>query len=487
MPWIYLALGAFGNLFAGGRWLIPLAAWVAPVFLLQYVQSVPSALSLAHLWLVLAVTGFWAYRGLVPVPPAARAIIMGSIAVGSAVPYALHAVLAPGLPGFGATLIFPAAAAALELAGNRLSPYGSWGSVAYSQYGNRPLMHLASLTGTPGIAFFMAWFASTINWSWASGFDAQTTSPGLLIYACVLGGLLAVAGIAFLRERPASTVMVAAIGWPEGIVTRHDLSSVLDRTLGTGTGISDALRARFVRVHDWLLEETARVAKCGAQIAVWPEASALVFAPDAGALRERVTRTATNHGIHILAGMGIVYPGATRPFENKAVLFSPSDGIVAEYVKAIPVPGPEAQASRPGPRRVAVCDTPHGRIAIAICFDLDFPSYIRQASHADAELLLVPASDWEAIKEAHHVSAAFRAVENGCAMMRCTRWGLSVALDSNGRELAVLDPFRTPNASLLAHVPVARRPTLYGRWGDWFAWMCAVGVLARAIYMLGRA
>jgi predicted amidohydrolase len=42
---------------------------------------------------------------------------------------------------------------------------------------------------------------------------------------------------------------------------------------------------------------------------------------------------------------------------------------------------------------IPFADTPFGRIASAICFDMDFPGYIRQAGRKSVDIMLVPAYD----------------------------------------------------------------------------------------------
>ena len=46
-------------------------------------------------------------------------------------------------------------------------------------------------------------------------------------------------------------------------------------------------------------------------------------------------------------------------------------------------------------------DSPYGRLANVICFDLDYPGTIRQAGQAGADLLLAPSDDWQAVDPAH--------------------------------------------------------------------------------------
>jgi len=68
----------------------------------------------------------------------------------------------------------------MELIVARTNPFGTWGSVAFSQYGNQPLMQLASVTGLSGIAFLVSWFGSLANWIWEVGFDWAIIKAGEL-------------------------------------------------------------------------------------------------------------------------------------------------------------------------------------------------------------------------------------------------------------------------------------------------------------------
>jgi apolipoprotein N-acyltransferase len=110
--------------------------------------------------------------------------------------------------------------------------------------------------------------------------------------------------------------------------------------------------------------------------------------------------------------------------------------------------------------------------------DLDFPSYIRQAGRARSDILLAPYGDWETIKDLHAEMAAFRAVENGFSLIRPARGGVSTASDPFGRVLATMDEFSAKQRIMVAQVPISGVSTIYARFGDWFAWLCASGLLA---------
>ena len=80
-------------------------------------------------------------------------------------------------------------------------------------------------------------------------------------------------------------------------------------------------------------------------------------------------------------------------------------------------------------------------MATAICFDADFPEFIRQAAQGSADLLILPVNDWKEVKDIHFQMAAFRAIENGVPLVRAASSGLSSAFDPWGRVLGVADYF----------------------------------------------
>ena len=120
-------------------------------------------------------------------------------------------------------------------------------------------------------------------------------------------------------------------------------------------------------------------------------------------------------------------------------------------------------------------------MAAAICFDADFPEFIRQASQGAADLLIVPANDWGEIKNIHPQMAAFRAIENGVPLVRPAASGISTAFDAWGRVLGMTDYFSPGDRTLTVQVPAGRVSTLYARTGDLFAWLCVAGLIVLGI------
>jgi len=475
----WVAAGGILRLFDFGRWTIPLAAWLSPVFLIHFARLNDPLLGAALLWLVMALAGYFALRGVIPLPGIAYPIFIALLAALWTLPFLADRLLIDRLPGLTSTLVFPLAWVVYEFILAKASPFGTWGSVAYTQYGNRPLMQLASVTGLSGIAFLVAWFGPIVNFAWDRQFQGAPAASALMVYGVTLGLVLLAGGARLAFSRHAKTVRTAAIGWPEDLVGMDKVMRVF-----TPKPLEEAeqpgLRDAYLLLQDYFLAESTREARAGAKIVVWPEINLMVFRSDESAFIERARQWASEEDVYLLMGIGVHRMGEARALENKAVLVDPAGEIAFSYVKTHPVPGIEAMVSVRGDGRPPKQDSPHGRLAAVVCYDMDFPPLLRRAGRARADILLVPASDNTTIQHLHHVQAVFRAVENGVSMLRATRWGLSSAVDPLGRTLALMEDSVAAQKAMVAQLPTAGVATLYSRIGDLFAWLC-VAVLLSAI------
>jgi len=373
---------------------------------------------------------------------------------------------------------------ACEFARARLTPGATWDSIAYTQYGNLPLMQLAALTGIWGISFLIAWFASIMNWAWDQDFVWTTIRPVTLGYVILHCVLLVGGGLRLVLAQPTrQSIRVAVVSFPKDMFVPGEVTRIVEgRVDGNQRGLMDE---KVAHLHDWFLQNTKREAQSGARLVAWPEQSLLVYKENEPAFLERAERLASEERIYLAMGMAAIQTGAARPFENKVVLIDPSGKIVFSYLKSRPA-APEAAIMVPGDGHLPVAATELGRIASAICFEADFPEFVRQIGRGHADLWIVSANDWEAIKRIHFEMAVFRAIENGSPMLRASS-GLSSAVDPWGRVLGVTDHF-SGTRTLVSQVPLGSVYTLYSYIGDLFAWLCigglAVGIV-RAIQTWG--
>ena len=126
-----------------------------------------------------------------------------------------------------------------------------------------------------------------------------------------------------------------------------------------------------------------------------------------------------------------------------------------------------------------VLDESSARWGLQICKDMDFPKLSREYAGDGANLLLVPAWDFNLDRWLHARMAVMRAVENGFALARAARNGLLTLSDNSSRILAETVTVPGRFVSISGILNVAPEETFYARTGDWFAWLCVAtfGVL----------
>lgn len=449
---------------ATGRRPSALAAWFVPLPALLALDRAPALIVLPSIGLALFVGALWRNRDMLPLPTPA---MLGTFAVSSllsVLPFVAHQFLTPALPAVVAPLILPAALVVLEHAGARSNPFGTWGATAYTQRRNLPLLQSAAVTGLWGISFLVVWPATALASGLQRGLDRPDVLLALAVPVVVTAAVHALGAGRLARSRrpEAPRRSLAALSRPTELATADQLQQTLTADLDDPT-VADEARATFATLHEHLLEMTAAAAREGAEFVVWPEADAPVFVGDATMLLDRIREVAELDEVHVQAGLVTIDPTGPRPFDNHLVLVDPAGEVRASYRKAKLVPGFEAMLSEPGRRPVPVTDTALGRIASAICFDLDFPDHLRPVSAQNADLLLASASDWPAIDRVHADMATFRAVENGVTLLRAARWGRSEVVDPYGRTLAAADHVHDSGRTLAATVPVVGVRTAHHR------------------------
>lgn len=125
------------------------------------------------------------------------------------------------------------------------------------------------------------------------------------------------------------------------------------------------------------------------------------------------------------------------PLYNAATMLSP-EGIVGTYGK-VHLFGDEVETFVSG-NGFPIWQTPWGRVAIQICYDLEFPEAARVAALAGAELIIYPTANMSPFGEIHHTYVMSRALENGCFIAYNNRVGSESDLNFCGGSCVM-----TPN------------------------------------------
>lgn len=483
-PAAALAAAAASWYFVSGVRLAPAAGWLAPAGMLFWFRSRRPGVGYGVGVVAAAVPMYLAWREALGaiLPPALYAVLIVAFAALYLLPYLADRLVACRTPGFAATLVFPTAVVALEYVVSLVSPFGTWNSLGYTQYGVLSLMQLGAATGLAGISFVVAWFGAVVVWAGGRSWRKERCD-GVWVYAVVVAAIFLGGGVRLALAPRSPAVRVAGITpRPFYLASRPDLAEALGRGDTFTAEEKATARKDAGRIVDDLFARTRREARAGARIVVWGEAAAQVLKDDERELLARARATAAEEGIYLAAAWAALSPGRDKPVENKVALISPRGQILYEYAKTKPVPGFEAAVTSRGDGRVPVAASPYGRLGAAICYDMDFPGLVRNRGGAD--VMLVPAHDWWGLHDIHGRLAAFRAVENGYAVFRPDGDGHSLAVDRWGRVLGVADYFGTADAVLVAYVPMRGGKTPYAIIGDLFAWLATASLLGFVVRAL---
>lgn len=480
MSWPWLVLGAALLPFTTFQWVIPAAAWLAPILLLRFARTQRARVALP----VLAVVGYGAtlvaMSGTWSAPDRYLWALPG---VGIVLSYGADAFTAGRLRGLARTLTFPAVETALSFlfALDQASAFGSWGTPGYTQVTNLPLIQVTSVTGVWGLSFLILWAAPVVNDLWEHGFDLRAARRVTVPFVIVLLGAVLYGGTR-LALSPAThpAVQMAALA-PDRELDEARTAARVGPGPRTAAAREQQHAQHLAPVIDDLFDRTRRAARGGARIVAWSEAAAFVFAEDEAAFLEQAVAVAREERIYLEVAFVAILPTTEYPSnENRSILIDPDGAVRWDYAKATQVPG---DGNALGSPILPVVDTPYGRLSVAICFDADFPWLVRQAGRAGVDVLLVPASDFGGIAPVHADMAVVRAVENGVSVLRPTRLGRSIATDPHGRTLAVSDHATSDDQTMMAAVPTAGVATPYRVVGDAVGWASAGGV----VVLLGLA
>lgn len=192
----------------------------------------------------------------------------------------------------------------------------------------------------------------------------------------------------------------------------------------------------------------ATVAEQGADFVIFPELGTTgYFVGDQlealaesipGPSTERLGEAARRHDTYVVTGM--IERTADGTLYNASVLIAPSGEVAARYRKCHLFSAEKAFFAT-GDEAVLV-DTPHGRVALTICYDLVFPEYVRGLVLQGAQLILNSTNwitdPWQTglgwSGEVVSRLAATRALENGVHVAMADRAGVEEGWTSLGHS-----------------------------------------------------
>jgi apolipoprotein N-acyltransferase len=242
--------------------------------------------------------------------------------------------------------------------------------------------------------------------------------------------------------------------------------------------------ARAGHIVERYLEMTRKAAAEGAEFVMWPESATPFYFDEQPTGQALVRSLVESIGVPLLFGTDEIERGARNQYYNAAFMLDSGGATAAVYRKMHLVPFGEYVPFRDllffvKPLVEAVSDFSPGRfvtmlpvnghmVSTAICYEVTYPSLIREGVRQGSELLTTITNDaWYGESSApfqHFEMATMRAIEQGRYLVRAANTGITGIVDPYGRVLA-----RTRLGETTVVVGEARfvqAKTLYATMGD---------------------
>lgn len=467
-------------IFSNGQYTLFFAIWIFTTLLLFVIRN---SSRWAGFLTILFFTSLSSYIGFdfVPFIPLHISIISSLIfGLFASLPFLIDSFFLKKHKFLLSTLVFPCSVVLVEYAYHQFNPYGTFGHLAYTQESQLTLLQSISVFGLGYITFLIAWFASICNYIYEHRYEWKYTKQAILLYGLIIGCTLLYGSARLQFLKPDSeTIRVASISAPDTLKVAVDIEGLKNEN--TRTNVKIKIKERTRELNQYLFDKSVEEANSGAKIVFWAEGNGTILKEEEQQVYNQASETALEHAIFL--GIGIAVFDYTNPkyLENKFVLFDPSGKKVIDYWKGISVPGVEAPVSNNKSSGIQKIKTEYGVISAAICFDLDFPRYLKQAKGSD--MLLAPSNDWKEINPVHTHMAKFRAIEQGFNFIRQTSSGLSMGTDYTGKTISEMDHFTTQNKVLITQLPTKGTITLYSTIGDIFIIFCFLCVMTTGLIL----
>lgn len=372
-----------------------------------------------------------------------------------------------------ALLLIPFLWVAVELARTRITGF-PWDLLGTAQVDNIPLTRLATITGVYGVSFIIALVNAGISAAYLTPAHARRR---LLPVAFAIAVMLQLGTLVSFKPFPTTQ---------QALLVQHNIALNDNWTLPQFNQTLTDLKKLSV------IPATQKPGSI--RLVVWPESPAPFFDNDPN-FRSAISDLAHNQNAYVVAGvvgtLASRTPSGEPDLANRAVLVTPKGDFIGRYDKIHLVPFGEyipfqsffvfaskltREIGNFKPGSVRTVFNAGDKLGVFICYESIFPDEIRQFANNGAGVFINISNDgWYGEHGApgqHLNMARMRAIENFRWILRDTNTGVTASIDPYGR-LAARAP-RQERVSLLAPFNTVSRTTFYTRYGDWFAWACAI-------------
>lgn len=349
-----------------------------------------------------------------------------------------------------------------------------------------PFIQIADVTGVHGITFVLV-MGSTVGAAWVPHPAQPGSRTRRLMGLGLVGVLLLQGGYGLWRMRQITAAMQHASPLRLALIQPN-----------IGMDEKRAGLAREAQLEAQLALSVATLDQYP-DLIIWPESMYPFEVPEHLPQLPWPHLPQAQHTHWLIGALTSAGRGSARQVFNAALLLAPDERILGRYAKQqllafgeyIPLQrflpflrhlSPTIGNLTPGAGGIVTLPNGVG-IGPLICYEDIVPALGRQAVRQGAQVLVNLTNDvWFGATRApyqHRALAALRAVENRVYLVRVTNTGLTSIFDALGQERATLPLFQAD--ALVQTIQPLRLPTVYTRFGDWFAQLCSALALLLAL------
>ena len=360
-----------------------------------------------------------------------------------------------------------------------------WVPLGNSQVEVLPVAQLASVLGVYGVSALVA-----------------------LVNAAIAFALLTSGRERVLAIATTAVVLVTVGAWgswriSEGTLTREGTPLRVGLVQGNIAQADKWNPREARRIFTTHIAMTRDVVRRGAEYVLWPESSTPFMFEEDDEGEAAVRALAREVGVPILFGSDQIVREGTPRMYNAAFLVTPEGNTAAVYRKIHLVPFGEYIPFKtwltfvsplvdslaefaPGDAMVMIPVGSH-LTSTAICYEVVYPSLVRQAVEGGSQLLTTITNDgWYGQSSApyqHFALASMRAIEQGRYLARAANTGISGVVDPYGRVVRRSAIFE--QVGIVEDVRLITSRTIYSRIGDVIAYV-AMALIAAALLAIRR-
>ena len=374
-------------------------------------------------------------------------------------------------------------------------PFGGfpWGRLAFSQ-SDSPFRWFARLGGAPLTSFAVAVTAGAL-WSAAERLRADRGMRRGAVGALTVAAAMCAFAIALTALRPAAGATERTTALRIAVVQ----GSVPDRGLAFEDRAREVLDNHIAQTDKLAADISAgRVAR--PDLVIWPENASDVDPFEDLTAFQDIDAAVKRVGVPVLVGAILQGPGDKR--RNAGILWSPTSGPGAQYVKRHPVPFGEYIPLRSIAKvfssdvNLVTQDMVGGRgnglvrggpvpIGDVICFEVAYDSLVRSSVRAGAQLVVVQTNNatFGHTSETYQqlAMAKLRAIETARTVVQSATTGKSAIIAPDGAIVAESGALFTPDV-LVSSIPLETGRTLAVRLGAGPEYGLALVAIAGMVY-----